>query len=170
VKAQNEAWDTRMGRGGGGSAESSSSSSGRAAGATTGATTGSRYAGAMPSSGNHRRGCGRTIPFPRQTLTAKRSRAVERERRSFDRLIYFLNGFKAVWLNTARGADLFEHSVAVPSPANMKIGAQVETFRQIVLTRSYMYILLAAVVFVAPISALAGWGVKLLRRRRHRCS
>jgi uncharacterized protein (DUF697 family) len=41
VKAQKERWDSRMGRGGGGSAESSSSSSGHAAGATTGATTGS---------------------------------------------------------------------------------------------------------------------------------
>jgi uncharacterized protein (DUF697 family) len=41
VKAQKEKWDSRMARGGGGSAESSSSSSGRAAGATTGATTGS---------------------------------------------------------------------------------------------------------------------------------
>ena len=41
VKAQKEMWDSRMGRGSGGSAESSSSSSGRAGGATTGATTGS---------------------------------------------------------------------------------------------------------------------------------
>jgi uncharacterized protein (DUF697 family) len=41
VKAQKEVWDSRMGRGGGGSDESSSSSSGRATGVTTGATSGS---------------------------------------------------------------------------------------------------------------------------------
>jgi uncharacterized protein (DUF697 family) len=36
VKAQKERWDSRMGRGGGGSAQPSSSSSGRATGATSG--------------------------------------------------------------------------------------------------------------------------------------
>ena len=41
VKAQKEIWDTRLGRGSGGSAGSSSSSAGHAAGATPGATTGS---------------------------------------------------------------------------------------------------------------------------------
>ena len=62
-------------------------------------------------------------------------------------------------LNASRSADLFDDFVAVSrAAANIKIGAQVETFRQIVSTQSYMYILLGAVVFVAPIfsSSFAG--------------
>ncbi len=102
---------------------------------------------------------GAIFHFRGKRLTAERSRAAEQERRLFDRLTDFLDGFKEVRLNSARSADLFEDSVAVSRvAANIKIGAQVETFRQIVSTQSYMYILLGAVVFVAPIfsSSLAG--------------
>jgi len=102
---------------------------------------------------------GALFHFRGKRLTAERSRAAEQERRLFDRLTDFLDGFKEVRLNAARSADLFADSVAVSrGAANIKIGAQVETFRQIVSTQSYMYILLGAVVFVAPIfsSSLAG--------------
>jgi putative ATP-binding cassette transporter len=102
---------------------------------------------------------GALFHFRGKRLTAERSRAAEQERRLFDRLTDFLDGFKEVRLNAARSADLFTDSVAVSRvAANIKIGAQVETFRQIVSTQSYMYILLGAVVFVAPIfsSSLAG--------------
>jgi len=102
---------------------------------------------------------GALFHFRGKRLTAERSRAAEQERRLFDRLTDFLDGFKEVRLNAARSADLFTDSVAVSRvAANIKIGAQVETFRQIVSTQSYMYILLGAVVFVAPVfsSSLAG--------------
>jgi len=102
---------------------------------------------------------GALFHFRGKRLTAERSRAAEQERRLFDRLTDFLDGFKEVRLNAARSADLFADSVAVSRvAANIKIGAQVETFRQIVSTQSYMYILLGAVVFVAPVfsSSLAG--------------
>jgi putative pyoverdin transport system ATP-binding/permease protein len=102
---------------------------------------------------------GALFHFRGKRLTAERSRAAEQERRLFDRLTDFLDGFKEVRLNAARSGDLFADSVAVSRvAANIKIGAQVETFRQIVSTQSYMYILLGAVVFVAPVfsSSLAG--------------
>ena len=105
---------------------------------------------------------GALFHFRGKRLTAERSRAAEQERRLFDRLTDFLDGFKEVRLNAARSADLFADSVAVSRvAANIKIGAQVETFRQIVSTQSYMYILLGAVVFVAPIfsSSLAGTSI-----------
>ena len=62
--------------------------------------------------------------------------------------------------------------------ANIKIHAQAETFKQIVSAQSYMYILLGAVVFVAPqFSAALGGGASitkvttaLLVRGRRRCS
>lgn len=85
-------------------------------------------------------------------LTAERGRAAEHERRLFDRLADFLDGFKEVRLNRARSTDLFDDAVDVSrTAANIKIGAQVETFRGMVFTQSYMYILLGAVVFVVPI-------------------
>ena len=72
----------------------------------------------------------------------------------FDRLADFLDGFKEVRLNSARSADLFDDAVAVSrTAANIKIGAQVDTLRQIVSTQAYVYILLGTVVFVTPLSA-----------------
>jgi putative pyoverdin transport system ATP-binding/permease protein len=84
-------------------------------------------------------------------LTEERAKAAAHERRLFDRVADFLDGFKEVRLNSARSADLFNDAVEVSrTAANIKIGAQVETFRQIVSVQSYMYILLGAVVFAAP--------------------
>jgi putative ATP-binding cassette transporter len=86
-----------------------------------------------------------------RNLTAERAKAAEQERRLFDRMDDFLDGFKEVRLNTARSAELFDDAVEVSrTAANIKIGAQVQTFRQIVSVQSYMYILLGAVVFAAP--------------------
>ena len=63
----------------------------------------------------------------------------------------FLDGFKEVRLNSARSVDLFDDAVEVSrAAANIKIGTQVQTFRQIVSVQSYMYVLLGAVVFAAP--------------------
>jgi putative ATP-binding cassette transporter len=84
-------------------------------------------------------------------LTEEKMKAAEQERRIFDRLADFLDGFKEVRLNSARSDDLFDDAFEVSrNAANIKIRSQTETFRQIVSAQSYMYILLGAVVFVAP--------------------
>lgn len=84
-------------------------------------------------------------------LAAKKAKASEQERRIFDRLADFLDGFKEVRLNSARSSDLFDDAVEVSrTAANIKIQSQAETFRQILSAQSYLYILLGAVVFVAP--------------------
>lgn len=89
--------------------------------------------------------------FRSRRLTAERAAAAEEERRLFDRLADFLDGFKEIRLHSARSDDLFLDAVMVSrAAANIKIRTQAETFRQIVSAQSYMYVLLAAVVFVAP--------------------
>lgn len=94
---------------------------------------------------------GAMFHFRGRRVTEERGRAAEQERRLFDRLTDFLDGFKEVRLNSARSADLFADAVDVSkTAANIKISAQVQTFRQIVSTQTYMYILLGAVVFAAP--------------------
>ena len=84
-------------------------------------------------------------------LVSEKQRAAAWERRLFDRLIDFLDGFKEVRLNSARSADLFADAVDVSrTAANIKINTQAETFRMIVTSQITMYVLLGAVVFVAP--------------------
>ncbi len=99
---------------------------------------------------------GALFHFRGRRLVAERAKAAEQERRLFDRLGDFLDGFKEVRLNSARSADLFDDAVDVSrTAANIKIGAQVDTFRQIVSTQSYVYILLGAVVFAAPLFSVS---------------
>ncbi len=94
---------------------------------------------------------GAMFHFRGRRVTEERGRAAEQERRLFDRLTDFLDGFKEVRLNSARSADLFADAVNVSkTAANIKISAQVQTFRQIVSMQTYMYILLGTVVFAAP--------------------
>ena len=94
---------------------------------------------------------GTIFHFRNRRLTAERAKAAEQERRLFDRLTDFLDGFKEVRLNSARSNDLFDDAFDVSrTAANIKIRSQTETFKQIVSAQSYMYILLGAVVFVAP--------------------
>jgi putative ATP-binding cassette transporter len=84
-------------------------------------------------------------------LAAEKQQAAAWERRLFDRLIDFLDGFKEIRLNSARSADLFDDAVDVSrKAANIKIKSQAETFKLIVMTQVSMYVLLGAVVFVAP--------------------
>ena len=84
-------------------------------------------------------------------LAAEKQQAAEWERRLFDRLVDFLDGFKEIRLNSARSADLFEDAVDVSrTAANIKIKSQAETFKLIVTSQVSMYVLLGAVVFVAP--------------------
>ena len=84
-------------------------------------------------------------------LVSEKQRAAEWERRLFDRLIDFLDGFKEVRLNRPRSADLFDDAIDVSrTAANIKIKTQAETFKMIVTSQISMYVLLGAVVFVAP--------------------
>lgn len=84
-------------------------------------------------------------------LAAEKQQAAAWERRLFDRLIDFLDGFKEVRLNAARSADLYSDASEVSrTAANIKIKSQAETFKLIVTSQVSMYLVLGAVVFVAP--------------------
>jgi len=84
-------------------------------------------------------------------LIAEKRQSAEWEGRLFDRLTDFLDGFKEVRLNSGRSADLFDDAVHVSrTAANIKIRSQAETFKMIVTSQFSMYVLLGAVVFVAP--------------------
>lgn len=84
-------------------------------------------------------------------LTRERTAAAAQERTLFERLTDFLDGFKEVRLNAARSADLYQDALEISkAAADVKIHTQAETFRQIASAQGYMYVLLAAVVFVVP--------------------
>ena len=84
-------------------------------------------------------------------LIAEKRESAEWERRLYDRLTDFLDGFKEVRLNSARSDDLFDDAVDVSrTAANIKIRSQAETFKMIVSSQIAMYLLLGAVVFAAP--------------------
>jgi putative ATP-binding cassette transporter len=99
-----------------------------------------------------------------QQLVVEKQRAAEWERRLFDRLTDFLDGFKEVRLNRVRSADLYDDAVNVSrTAANIKIKSQAETFKMIVTSQISMYVLLGAVVFVAPQFSEALGGVALTK-------
>jgi putative ATP-binding cassette transporter len=85
------------------------------------------------------------------------SEAAEWARKLFDRLTDFLDGFKEVRLNRSRSDDLFDDVVEVSrNAANVKIRTEAENFKRLVASQSSMYIMLGAIVFVAP--SLSGMG------------
>jgi cyclic peptide transporter len=87
-------------------------------------------------------------------LTAGVRAAAEWDNRLFDRLTDLLDGFKEVRLNRARSDDLFDDVVEVSrTAANIKIRTQSEMFKRLVFSQSSIYILLGAIVFVAPVLA-----------------
>ena len=95
---------------------------------------------------------GTIFHYKNKRLAADKQESARWERRLFDRLTDFLDGFKEVRLNSDRSADLFSDAVDVSrTAANIKIRSQAETFKMIVSTQFSMYVLLGAVVFVAPI-------------------
>ena len=80
-------------------------------------------------------------------LSAQKQMSADWERRLYDRLTDFLDGFKEVRLNEARSDDLFDDAIDVSrTAANIKIRSQAETFKMIVTSQASMYLLL----FVAP--------------------
>jgi putative ATP-binding cassette transporter len=89
--------------------------------------------------------------FKSRRLAVEKAKAAGEERRLFDRVADFLDGFKEVRLNGERSADLFDDAFdASRTAANIKIRTQTETFKDILASQSYMYVLLGAVIFVAP--------------------
>jgi len=87
-------------------------------------------------------------------ITAGARAAAEWDNRLFDRLTDLLDGFKEVRLNKARSDELFDDIVEVSRiAANIRIRTQSETFKRLVLSQSSVYLLLGAIVFVAPVLA-----------------
>ncbi len=96
-------------------------------------------------------GAGTIFHMKNKRLAAQKAESAAWERRLFDRLIDFLDGFKEVRLNRGRSDDLFDDASDVSkTAANIKIRTQAETFKMIVTSQISMYVLLGAVVFVAP--------------------
>jgi putative pyoverdin transport system ATP-binding/permease protein len=96
-------------------------------------------------------GAGIMFHLKNRSLSEQKAESAAWERRLFDRLTDFLDGFKEVRLNSARSAELFEDASDVSRvAANIKIRTQAETFKMIVNSQISMYVLLGAVVFVAP--------------------
>jgi cyclic peptide transporter len=94
---------------------------------------------------------GMIFHYKNKRLSAEKQESAQWERRLFDRLTDFLDGFKEVRLNSERSADLFDDAIDVSrTAANIKIRSQAETFKMIVSSQFSMYVLLGAVVFVAP--------------------
>ncbi len=89
--------------------------------------------------------------YKNRRLSEQKGELAAWERRLFDRLTDFLDGFKEVRLNAARSDDLINDAMEVSkTAANIKIRTQAETFKMIVTSQISMYVLLGAVVFVAP--------------------
>ena len=89
--------------------------------------------------------------YKNRRLVAEKQKSAEWEGHLFDRLTDFLDGFKEVKLNSPRSTDLFDDAIDVSrTAANIKIKSQAETFRMIVTSQISMYVLLGAVVFIAP--------------------
>jgi putative ATP-binding cassette transporter len=96
-------------------------------------------------------GAGTIFHYKNKRLAEQKSESAAWERRLFDRLTDFLNGFKEVRLNKERSDDLYADASEVSmTAANIKIRTQAETFKMIVTSQISMYVLLGAVVFVAP--------------------
>src|SRR6516165_10655700 len=78
-------------------------------------------------------------------LSEQKAESAAWERRLFDRLTDFLDGFKEVRLNATRSDDLFHDALDVSkTAANIKIRTQAETFKMIVTSQISMYVLLGA--------------------------
>jgi putative pyoverdin transport system ATP-binding/permease protein len=87
-------------------------------------------------------GAGIMFHLKNHRLTAQKAESAAWERRLFDRLTDFLDGFKEVRLNSARSEELYEDAADVS-----RVAANI---KMIVNSQISMYVLLGAVVFVAP--------------------
>ena len=90
-------------------------------------------------------------------LAAGQREAAEWTNRLFDRLIDVLDGFKEVRLNKLRSDQLFDDVVEVSSTAAyVKIKTDAENFKRMIFSQISMYLLLGAVVFMAPVLGGSG--------------
>ncbi len=90
-------------------------------------------------------------------LAAGQREAAEWRNRLFDHVTDILDGFKEVRLNKLRSNELFDHINEVSNNAayiTIKTGA--DNFKRLIFSQIAMYLLLGAVVFMAP--ALSGSG------------
>jgi putative ATP-binding cassette transporter len=107
---------------------------------------------------------GAIFHYKNKRLAAEKQKSAEWEGRLYDRLTDFLDGFKEVRLNAARSMDLFEDASEVSrTAANIKINSQAETFKLIVTSQVSMYVLIGAVVFIAPQFSEALGGLTLTK-------
>jgi putative ATP-binding cassette transporter len=84
-------------------------------------------------------------------LAAGQREAAQWTNRLFDRLTDVLDGFKEVRLNKLRSDELIEDIDQVSSTAAYaKIKTDAENFKRMIFSQVAMYLLLGAVVFVAP--------------------
>jgi putative ATP-binding cassette transporter len=86
-----------------------------------------------------------------QRLKAETHEALQWENRLFDRLTDLLDGFKEIRLNSRRSDDLFDDTMAVSTTAaELKIKTQTDGLKQFVFSQASFYVVLGAIVFVAP--------------------
>ena len=84
-------------------------------------------------------------------LAAGQREAAEWTNRLFDRLTDVLDGFKEVRLNKLRSDELIDDINQVSSTAAYaKINTDAENFKRMIFSQVAMYLLLGAVVFIAP--------------------
>jgi putative ATP-binding cassette transporter len=90
-------------------------------------------------------------------VAAGQREAAEWTNRVYDRLIDVLDGFKEVRLNKLRSDQWLDDVIDVSSTAAYaKIKTDAENFKRLIFSQIAMYILLGAVVFVAPELSGAG--------------
>lgn len=86
-----------------------------------------------------------------QRLKAETHEALQWENRLFDRLTDLLDGFKEVRLNNRRSDDLFSDTIEISTTAaELKIKTQTDGLKQFVFSQASFYVVLGAIVFVAP--------------------
>ncbi|MGJ4928870.1 cyclic peptide export ABC transporter [Bradyrhizobium sp. HKCCYLRH3095] len=84
-------------------------------------------------------------------LAGRLKAAAESNDRLFQRVTDLLDGFKEVRLNSSRSTDLYDDFVEVSrTAANLRIRTQAETFKRLLLSQTFMYVLLGVIVFVVP--------------------
>jgi putative ATP-binding cassette transporter len=85
--------------------------------------------------------------------------AAQEVNRLFDRLTDLLDGFKEVRLNKLRSDQLFDDIMTVSSnAAAIKIKTDADNFKRLIFSQIAMYLLLGAVVFMAPVLTSSGSG------------
>jgi putative ATP-binding cassette transporter len=97
-------------------------------------------------------GVASTVYFLKSRKLAEQLKATaEWNDRLFGRITDLLDGFKEVRLNASRSEDLYEDFVEVSrAAANIRIRTQAETFKRLLSSQTFMYVLLGAVVFIVP--------------------